>query len=105
MKNENIHNVFPEKEIRDFLAKELSEAEEESAFISVEHAQKRIEELQHVLKYARKVRAIKYLINENGWKDWDISEDILYDKKTYFPFIGTKEEYNKLMSQLTIQEY
>ena len=100
MENEDIHKDFYDREVRDFLAKELTQARRESSFISVEYAEKQIREFQYALKHARKVRAVEYLIAEKKWEEYDVSDEINYNKETYFPFIGTKEEYDKLMQQL-----
>ena len=101
MENKDIHNDFYDSEVRDFLAKELTQARIECdlSFVSVEYVEKQIREFQRILKYVKKVRAIRCLIAEKKWEEHDISDEVRYDKKTYFPFIGTKEEYDKLMKQ------
>ena len=100
MKNENIHNGFSEKEIRDFLAQELSESQKEGGFVSVEYAEEQIKQFQKLLKYAKKFDAVKCLMAEKGWEDLDISEWVSYNSETSFPFIGTEEERNKLLETL-----
>ena len=106
MENKDIHKDFCDREVRDFLARELTQSRIKCGFISVEYAEKQIREFQHVLKHARKVRAIEYLIAEKRWEEYDISDEIIrYNKETYFPFIGTKEEYDKLMQQLNVKTY
>lgn len=98
MKNEEIHNGLKDKEIRDFLAKELNEVEY-FGLISIDYVQKQIKELQKSLENARRYEAIKSLIEKNGWNDFDISEVIIYNEKKYFPFIGTEEEYDEFVKK------
>lgn len=93
MKNEEIHRGFSQSEIRDFLAQELRESQKEGGFVSVEYAEDQI-------KHFQKFEATKYLMTEKGWEDWDITDYILYDRETYFPFVGTEEERNKLLETL-----
>ena len=100
MKNEDIHKRFNQKEIRDFLAQELRESQKEGGFVSVEYAEEQIKHFQDILKYAKKFEATKCLMIEKGWEDWDITDYILYDRETYFPFVGTEEERNKLLETL-----
>lgn len=100
MDNKNIHKSFTQREIRDYLAQELKESQEEGGFISVEYAEEQIKHFQDMLKYAKKFEAVRCLMAERGWEDWDITENIAYNKETYFPFIGTEEEFNKLLGLL-----
>ena len=100
MKNENIHNGFSEKEVRDFLAQELRESQKEGGFVSVEYAEEQIKNFQKILKRAKKFEAVKCLMALRGWEDLDISEWVSYNSETYFPFIGTEEERSKLLATL-----
>ena len=98
MDNKNIHEDFSQKEIRDYLAKELKLYE--GSAISIKSLEKQIETLQERLRQAKNYESVLHLIEEKCWQDWDISEYIPYDRETYFPFIGTKDEFNKLLELL-----
>lgn len=102
MKNENIHIGFTQKEIRDFLSQERSDAMIKSGLVSVEYAEEQVNHFKNILKHAKRVEAVNCLISEKGWEGWDISGNIPYNSETYFSFLGTKEEYDKLMK--TLQE-
>lgn len=99
IKNENIHEGFSQQEIRDFLAQELRDLEKEGV-PSVEYAKRQIEIFQNMLKYAKKADAVRCLIEEKGWKEWDVSDDIPYNRETYFSFVGTEEEFKRLLELL-----
>jgi hypothetical protein len=43
---------------------------------------------------------MRTLIEEKGWKEWDASEYIFYHRESHFPFIGTEDEFNKLLESL-----
>ena len=103
MKNEEIHREFTQQEIRDFLSQEL-EASRIGGGIGVKYIEGEIERFQVLLRDAKKYEAIIQIIEDKNWKEWEISEDIPYDRENYFPFIGTKEEYNKLMKILKKEE-
>lgn len=100
MKNENIHKKFDQCEVRDFLAQELREGLKESGLVSVKYAEEQIKHFQKLLKYAKKFDAVRCLMGERGWEDWDISDYISYSKEAYFPFVGTKKENTKLLEML-----
>ena len=101
MKNEDIHKGFSQSDIRDSLAYELRDSRMrlEPGIISTKYIERKIERLQNLLKYTKKYISTCQKIEDKGWKEWRIPY-IPYNKETYFPFIGTEEEYNKLMKAL-----
>lgn len=94
IKNEEIHNSFSKNEIRDFLGKML---QENQMFRDVEFLKNQIKEMQLALKKLEKYESVKMIIESLGWKWFDVSDEIYYDKNTYFPFIGTEKEYNEFI--------
>lgn len=99
MKNEDIHKGLFQTDIRDFLAREY----ERSWTIGggdIAFLEKEIAELQDMLTKAKKRQAIRLLIESQGWEDWDVSDEVPYNSSTYFPFVGTEEEYDVLIKEL-----
>ena len=99
MKNEEIHKGYSQSEIRDFLSQGL-EASRIGGGIGVKYIEGEIERFQILLRDAKKYEAIIQLIEDKNWEEWDIEDIIPYDRETYFSFIGTEEEYNKLIKNL-----
>lgn len=100
MKNENIHDNLDFQEIRDFLAKNISKEGREGTIMDVEYIEREIKKYQEFLKHAKIYQATKSLIKNQGWEEFDISDEIPDNKDEYFPFIGTEEEYKKLMEKI-----
>lgn len=98
IKNENIHEDFSQKEIRNYLAKELEL--NGGIYVSIKYIEKQIEEFKKLLKQRENYESVLHLIKEKGWEDWDVSEYVPYNKETYFPFIGTEDEFNKVLELL-----
>jgi methyl coenzyme M reductase subunit C-like uncharacterized protein (methanogenesis marker protein 7) len=93
LKNEDIHKGLDKAEIRDFLAKRLLKSAIECYYASPEHIQSQIDELQVQLNHAKTHEAIQQIMEDNGWTDHDVTEDIEdYNNETYMPFIGTVAE-------------
>ena len=116
MKNSEIHNGFSQKEIRDFLSLQLKriyndecenkkEIHPYSNFDPLEwsiiEAQEQIRYNQKKIELIREKIAILKLIKNNKWQEFDVSDYVIKDKKSYMSFIGTEKEYNKLMLKLT----
>ena len=95
IKNEDIHEDFSQQEIRDYLAKELELFG--GVYVSIEYIEEQIEKYQEYLKQRKNYESVLHLIKERGWEDWDVSEYVPYDKETYFPFVGTEDEFTKLI--------
>ena len=100
MKNEDIHNGLEQAEIRNFLAKELHKCLLAGGFDNIERVQNEIKRLNALLEECKKYEAIRLMMSSLGWSDYDVSEDVIYNVNTYFPFIGSEEEYAKLKKLL-----
>ena len=100
MKNEDIHNGLPKKEIRDLLAQWNRREGMLGRSSEIEYIEKEISKLKERLVHCRNHQGILSLIESNGWKEFDISDDISYDEDEYFPFIGTKEEFELLYDKI-----
>src|SRR5574337_1063376 len=100
MDNKDIHNGLDKKEIRDF----LGQCERREGILGrsseIEDLEKELERIEERLVHCKNHLAIETLIELNGWQLFDISDDIPYDKYTYFPFIGTEKEFELLMKKL-----
>ena len=104
MKNENIHNDLPKKEIRDFLGQWSHREGFLGRAFEIEYLEKSIKEAEERLIHCRNHQAIIQLIKSNDWEKFDVSHKIPYEEVTYFPFIGTEEEYNKLIKKIENEE-
>jgi len=97
MHNEDIHKDLDKFEIRDFLSKQLRDELCGCGFYyDIEQLETYLDKAQKQLKHAKSVNAIKHLIETLGWKDFDISDIVGYDPKTYFTFLGTNAEFEKV---------
>lgn len=119
MKNSKIHEGLPQKEIRDFLSMSLlkSYADESinkkdySALAGMSNsvekaiaiAEADIKYLQKYIENLKSKEAIWKLIELNGWKDFDVSDETEKDYIGYnqwMNFIGTEEEYIALINKI-----
>lgn len=100
MLNVNIHSGLDKKEIRDFLAKSERNEGILGRSSEIEYLEKELERIKERLNHAKNHRAIITLIELNGWQVFGVSDDIPYDKDTYFPFIGTEEEFKMFYDRL-----
>jgi hypothetical protein len=91
--NENKHFGLIEKDLRDAISKMLKE---NNHYEPVEYLEERIRELNIRLAQARITDGLLEIMKQKKWKDYDVSEYVDYDNKTYFNFIGTEKEYNSL---------
>ena len=117
MKNSEIHQRFEKSEIRDFLSKSicdyyknLSELNNEknnnsySNLTGFEYTIRRcedgIEYQQKLLTITKNVNAVISLIKNLGWQEFDVSDETEKDSymKMAMNFIGTVEEYDKLLN-------
>lgn len=96
MLNKDIHNELDKKEVRDFLGQFLCKERLLGRATEIEYLEKELEIIKERLIHCRNHQAIIQLIESNEWEEFDISDEVPYDKDTYFPFIGTKEEYETL---------
>ena len=104
MDNENIHDGLDKKEIRDYLAKTKHKENLAGHFSNVEYLEKEMEDLKRRIEHAKTVRAVCDIIKSIGWKEFDISGIVPYKSETYFVFIGTDEEYAKLVERAKAEE-
>jgi len=119
MKNSEIHHGLEKSEIRDFLSigllklnKEESENQKENVLLKhnilldrddsfewcINDAKAQIIFLEKYIRINRSRQAIITLIKMNGWEEFDVSD--LTTETDTMCFIGTAEEYNKLLSKI-----
>jgi len=125
MKNSQIHNGFSQKEVRNFLAISLikcfeklnNEANNKTNIAQpktndinpfkwqVYLIKKEIETLQIKLEIAEEQKAIFSLIINNGWEEFDVSDETYNDSKykLMLNFIGTKKEYEELLNHINLE--
>lgn len=96
MDNKDIHNGLNKKEIRDFLAQYIHKERFLGRYSEIEYLEKELERIKERLVHCRNHKAVLTLIESNGWKDFDLDIIVPYNEDTYFPFIGTKEEFKAL---------
>ena len=119
MKNSEIHNGLEKQEIRDFLSIQLvklwdeemenkkptlpySRLEDDPFEWSIKDAEAEIEMHKMRLVILKQKQAIVRLIAMNGWKEFDVSDQVEKDMpyKLKMNFIGTDEEYKILQPKL-----
>jgi len=113
-----IHLGLPQKEIRDFLSQQMVlafEAENknkkatqnyrdfDNTFEWAKHdAREQIKYLKQYIINIENKQAILKLIENNGWKEHDVSDDVHNDTEHRLGmcFIGTDEEYKVLIEKI-----
>ena len=100
MDNKDIHKNYSESEIRDFLGQELEKAD----VADINLLEEKIKRYNELLKYAKRREVLLSIIKGKNWTEWDISDHVPYNKETYFSFIGTEKEYNKLVKKLSTND-
>lgn len=117
MKNSEIHQRFEKSEIRDFLSKsicdyyknlsELNNKKNNNSYsnltgfeYTIRRCEDEIEYQQKLLTITKNVNAVISLIKSLGWDEFDVSDETEKDSymKTAMNFIGTVEEYYKLLN-------
>ena len=96
MKNDEIHNAFEDRELRDFISKTLRI---NKVYDRTEEINIKIRELNNQLEKAKIQEALLLLLKKSNWQLYDVSDDVLYNKDTYFDFIGTLEEYETVFKK------
>lgn len=109
-----MHEGFPQKELRDFLSKAMAKSYDdeannqrggpmrskfEDAFDwAIEHAKAEIEYFKRYIQNIETKKALILLIEMNGWKEHDVSEDAYNDTeyRNHMSFIGTEDELEEL---------
>lgn len=113
MKDIDVHQGLDKKEIRDFLSNELAKNSTRDikarrvSYNSNNPFQSAIDSADSQIEYWTKIKnnslaskVIFDLINSNGWSEHDISDYTTKTNDYYISFIGTEEEYNKLVETL-----
>ena len=113
MKNNEIHNGLPNKEIRDFLSLQLGIASGIEYKMKVVPADikngldrqifRNNESIAYSLKNNEKMNALKALyaiIEMLGYGEYDVSDSVENVGNNWLSFIGTEEEYETLLKQL-----
>ncbi len=115
MKNSNIHNGLDKKEVRDFLSTSFvnlvidemnNKQSPPTASKSTDAFDWAIRSAESLIKYGtrqleilRTRQGLLAVIKQNGWEEFDVSEETELDGETkhYKPFIGNKSEYTNLL--------
>jgi hypothetical protein len=94
------HKGMSDEILRDFFSDIVSDHEglftEEGLGVlerELERTRKRVEATKRNL-------AIKGLMQERGWEDWDQSDLVPYNPETYRMFIGSEEEFEDYTKRL-----
>lgn len=108
MKDVDIHNNFPDKELRDFFAEQIgsypSRVEADltgltgiDATIALGEAE--VVNAQNALKMLKRHKVIGELMADKGWGEFDVSDCIEKTLPYWKCFIGTQEEFDELMEE------
>ena len=117
MKNKDIHQGLPHQVIRDFLGRTIVESWRTEASIkrsvqpwdeddpfgsSILRVKEQIKELQAQLEILETRKACSVLMKLYKWDEWDVSDDTERPSPnvSWMSFIGTKEEYDFLMTKI-----
>ena len=117
MKNTEIHTGFDQKEVRDFLAKQMAKSlmprkqKERSNVNSMSTIDWAIESAKRVrdlsidqIRDLETRKAIRTLILNMGWEEYDSSDHVTLDTKMYWCFIGTELEFEDLLKKIEDEE-
>jgi hypothetical protein len=91
MATPNPHHDLPKKEIRDLIAKTLTEAYDNRAYSKIEDARKELEIAQKRLEASERLLAAKTLLKQFGWEHFDVSDKT----PCQFGFVGTQQEHDE----------
>ena len=117
MKDNQMHDHLDKSSERNFFAKELydvfwkrkfrnNELEKRNEGLSkfkgfdwtIEHAKLQIEVQQSIIDEAMKSKVLLAMMENLGWKEWDICESIKKSQpESWLSFIGTEEEHKMLI--------
>jgi len=122
MKNSEIHEGLPQKEIRDFLSMGIIKSYEAESQNKkdyhirsddqdvwdavITNAKMEIKFYETLIDIYSSRRAILKLIEQNGWEEHDVSDDTYQDvSSTYWMnFVGTVDEHEALLHEIYHQE-
>ena len=114
MNTTEMHQTFPQKELRDFLSLAMVKALDDEAKNQKKHLlyseyedpfewakDDAREHIKHYKQYIRNIetkQAILRLIELNGWKEHDVSDDLYNDTEyhNWMSFLGTEDELEEL---------
>ncbi len=104
MENKDIHNGLSEKEVRDYLSKQYQKEGYKCNWNpDVKFLEKELERHKKMLEAANIFNGIKALIKLQGWKTFDVFDEISDyedDEDIYFEFMGTEEEFKVFIEKL-----
>lgn len=111
MKNSEIHAGLDQKEVRDFLAKEMAKSciphntkipigSLDPLDWAIEHAKNARDLADIQIRNLELRKAILILIKKMGWEEFDISDYVTLDFDMYLNFVGTKKEHEILIIKL-----
>lgn len=93
MRSGEQHKELEREEVRTFLAKEVQAAYRHGAVLDTTSIEAEITNLQLKLEASKRLKAALYLIQSQGWQEFDVSDGIVdYVSETYYPFVGTEAE-------------
>ena len=121
MKDNEIHKGLDKAEIRDFLSQSIYNYYSEQTEINTKHNtdsaeicrnyngidytikyyELDIERSQKILKAATNLKATQIIIEQMGWDEHDVSDEVRKTNDKYcLSFIGTQNEYDLLMKKI-----
>lgn len=119
MKDTEIHNGLPEKEIRDFFSEQIMDnvmsgetiphkyTPNLDPYVQALYNQKiDLENCQNEIKRLERMIAVRTLLKLKGWEEWDCSNSVLRStpNRGWLNFIGTEEEFKKFMKDNDFKE-
>ena len=117
MKDTEIHNGLPEKEIRDFFSEQIMKCvmpgettphkytPNLDAYVQALYNQKvDLENCQNEIKRLERMIAVRTLLKLKGWEEWDCSNSVSRTNRGWLNFIGTEEEFKKFMKDNNFKE-
>lgn len=115
-----MHEGLENCKIRDFLCSQLESAQHRLNNLKpktvpysgknacnsiIENDRLHIEYLKERIMLYEQIQAVLTLIEANGWKEFDVSDEIEKDVPTgWLSFIGTKEEHKNLLKAIKLEE-
>lgn len=97
MNIEQLHSKFDDANMRNYLSKTFTKSAKISLFVSIKELENQISVLQEKLEHAKIVESIDCIIKDKNWRQFDISDITYYNEDTYIHFVGTEEEYKKVL--------
>ena len=108
--NDHIHVGLPQSEIRNFLSKQLKDAQlriinyvegnepQNHPFDTIIYrAKEDIKKLENRIVCHETIKGIVELMKIMGWEEFDVSNETISYNREWMSFIGTKKEYDNLL--------